>query len=168
MRRKRVATERQAAAMYMLLLGDLYERANSHTEAIGAYERALTYRGLADARTISDDERPFVTQVFQRMVRSAKAEGKNADVQTILERARRVLGQEDDFADRELISIYRETGRRQEALALVRGLRKKNPREEGLARLEATLLTELGRVDEGVAGFRAYVGERAKGVTEAR
>ena len=162
------ASEPSAAAMLMLLLGDLYERSGEHIQAIGAYEKALKFRGLSDARVISDDERPFVTQVFQRMVRSAKAGGRIAEVQSILERARKVLGQDDDFADRELISIYRESGKRQEALTLVGALRKKNPREESLARLEATLLTELGRVDEGVAGFRGYIAERSKAAPEVR
>jgi tetratricopeptide (TPR) repeat protein len=123
----------------------------------------LSTRGLADRQATADDERAFLMQVYQRMVRSVKAAGRSSDVPAILERAKRALGPNEDFADRELVSFYRETGKRQEALAVVRALRKKNPREEGLARLEATLMTELGRVDDAVAGFRSYIADRVNG-----
>ena len=160
-------TDRASAGMYLVLLCDLYDRVDSHADAIAAYELALSCRGLADRQPAADDERAFTMQVYQRLVRSAKRSGRTNNVQLILERARRTLGPNEDFADRELISFYREGGKRQEALAVVRGLRMKNPREEGLARLEATLVTELGRVDEAVTGFRTYIADRVKAGTNA-
>lgn len=156
------ASDKTVAGTYYVLLGDLYERVDSHAEALSNYEKALIARGFTEIRTAADDERLFLTQLFQRMIRSAKAAGQDAAVLTILGRAKKALGPDDDFADRELVSIYREGGKRAEALAVVRSLRSKNPREEGLARLEATLLTELGRVDEGVASFRAHIDDRRK------
>jgi tetratricopeptide (TPR) repeat protein len=158
-------TDRASAGMYLVLLGDLYDRVDSYADATAAYELALSRRGLSDRQPSADDERAFLMQVYQRLVRSAKRAGRSNDVQTILERARRALGPNEDFADRELISFYREGGKRQEALAVIRGLRTKSPGEEGLARLEATLITELGRVDEAVAGFRSYIADRAKSGT---
>ena len=154
--------DRSTAGIYQVMLGDLYDRAGSHSEAIASYELALSTRGLGDRQPAAEDERAFLSHVYQRMVRSAKSTGRANDVQGILGRAKRALGPNDDFADRELISFYREGGKRQEALSLVRGLRAKSPREESLARLEATLLTELGRVDDAVTGFRSYIAERAK------
>ena len=156
------ASDKAVAGTYYVLLGDLYERAGSHAEAIGNYEKALSMRGLEDSQNAADEERMFLTQLFQRMVRSAKAAGKDPAVRSILDRAKKALGPEDDFADRELVSIYRESGKRAEALTVVRSLRSRSPREESLARLEATLLTELGRVDEAVAGYRSYITERTK------
>ena len=156
------ASDKAVAGTYFVLLGDLYERAGSHAEAIGNYEKALSVRGLSNAQNVAEEDQMFLTQLFQRMIRSAKSAGQKAAVRTILDRAKKALGPDDDFADRELISIYREEGKRSEALAVVRSLRARNPREDGLARLEATLLTELGRVDEAVAGFRSHMTERTK------
>ena len=156
------APEKATTGTFLVLLGDLFERGDSHAEAISAYEQALSVRGLAGSHAAADDERAFMMQVFQRMVKSAKGAGRANDVAKILERAKRALGPNEDFADRELISFYREGGKRQEALDVVRGLRKKSPREEGLARLEATLVAELGRVDDAVAGFRSYIADRVK------
>ena len=156
------ASDKAVAGTYYVLLGDLYERGGSHADAISNYERAFVVRGFSENRTAAEDERLFLTQLFQRMIRSAKAADQDALVLTILGRAKKALGPDDDFADRELISIYREGGKRSEALTVVRSLRSKNPREEGLARLEATLLTELGRVDEAVAGFRSHIDARRK------
>ena len=156
------ASDKAVSGTYFVLLGDLYERAGSHADAISNYEKALAVRGFTESQIVSEDDRAFLTQLFQRMLRSAKAAGQGAAVRSILDRAKKALGPDDDFADRELISIYREEGKRSEALAVVRSLKAKNPREEGLARLEATLLTELGRVDEGVAAFRSHIAERTR------
>lgn len=58
---------------------------------------------------------------------------------------------------RQLVSLYRENGKRTEALALVQKLRVASADDYSLARLEATLLTEVGRVDAGVAGYRKFM-----------
>lgn len=156
------ASDKAVAGTYYVLLGDLHERAGSHAEAITNYEKALTIKGLSDSQDAADEDRLFLTQLFQRMLRSAKAAGQDSAVKSILDRAKKALGPDDDFADRELVSIYRESGKRSEALTVVRSLRSRSPREEGLARLEATLLTELGRVDEAVSGYRSYIADRTK------
>ena len=155
-------SDKSTAGAYYALLGDLHQRIGAHAEAMKVYEKALATRGADGAEPLTEDGKAFATQIFQRMLRSARSVGLDADVRPIIERARKVLGPDDDFADRELVSWYREGGKRQEALGAVKSLRAKNPGEENLARLEATLLTELGRVDEAVAGFRAYSVEKAK------
>lgn len=67
---------------------------------------------------------------------------------------------------RQLVSLYRENGKRTEALALVQKLRAENADDYTLARLEATLLTEVGRVEAGVAGYRKFMtAAKARGTT---
>lgn len=159
---KSVATDLATASAFYTTLGDLYERERAFSEATEAYEKAILIRGLDDNATLADDERVFLKEIFQRMIRAVKAANRPNDVRTILERARKVFGKDDDFADRQLISFYRENGKRQEALEVVKALRVKAPREESLARLEATLLTELGRVDEAVEEYRKHTVAKSK------
>ena len=46
-------------------------------------------------------------------------------------------------------------GKKAEALAVVRSLHERVPADGGFIRLEATLLTETGKVDEAVAPYGA-------------
>jgi predicted Zn-dependent protease len=72
----------------------------------------------------------------------------------VIERARKLLGKDDLFADKQIIAMYRENGRRQDALLAVRALRNRFPKDYGLLRLEASILTESGVVDQGVTLIR--------------
>lgn len=158
---KAAPADRALAAAFYVSLGDLFERSDKFADANASYEKAIAVRGLNDASTFADDERSFLNQVFEKMIRAAKNSDRPANAIKVIERSKKLFGPDDSFADRQLISHYREAGKRQEALAVVRKLRTKGADEESLARLEATLLTELGRVDEAVLGYRKHLSTRA-------
>ena len=160
---KSSASDRVSSSNFYILLGDLYERINRYTDSITAYDKAIETRGFTKGATFTDDERAFLVQVFERMIRSSKSSNRPGDVRNIIDRARKALGDDDAFADRQLVSFYRESGKRQEALVVIRSLRAKLPGDEGIVRLEATVLTELGRVDEAVEGFRKQAAVKATG-----
>lgn len=158
---KAAPADRALAAAFYVSLGDLFERSDKFADANASYEKAIAMRGLNDASTFADDERSFLNQVFEKMIKAAKNSDRPADAIKVIERSKKLFGPDDGFADRQLISHYREAGKRQEALAVVRKLRTKGTDEESLARLEATLLTELGRVDEAVTAYRRHLSVRA-------
>ena len=56
-----------------------------------------------------------------------------------------------------MINAYKKANRSQEALETIRGLRAKNTSDIDLLRLEATTLTENGKVDEAVALLNNWV-----------
>jgi tetratricopeptide (TPR) repeat protein len=151
---KLLPTDRGSAAGLQIGLGDMMARADRLPEALAAYEAAFTARGLDQADTLSDDEREFSMHVFEKMIQLLKNANRTAEAKTLIERSRRMLGKGDLFADRQLIALYRETGNRGEALAAVRSVRQRVPKDYGFLRLEATLLAETGKVDEGVALVR--------------
>jgi len=66
-----------------------------------------------------------------------------------------------------LAEAFRRAGNRTDALRTIRSLRVKSPSDETLARREATILTELGRVDEAVTEYRKHLVERSKFKTES-
>lgn len=149
-----VTSDRTAAGAVQISLGDFLISADRASEAMAAYEEALKVLGLDNAKTLDEDEREYAMLVFEKMIQALKSSGRSADVKAVIERARKMLGTSDLFADRQLISFYRETGRRQEALDAIRAVRTRTPDDYGFMRLEATMLTELGRVDEAVAIVR--------------
>lgn len=156
-------TDSASAAALQMSLGDIYARADRFTEAVAAYETAMKYRGLDAAETLGDDEREFAMQVFEKMIRVFKTDKKPNEAKAVIERARKLLGKDDLFADRQLISLYRESGKRAEALAAVRSVRARFPEDYGFIRLEATLLTESGKVDEAVAIVKKLVRPKPAG-----
>jgi tetratricopeptide (TPR) repeat protein len=149
-----VSADRASAAKLHVELGDLMARADRTQEAIAAYETALVTRGLPPTDTAAGDEREFAIFVFEKMIQRLKTADKYSDARSVIDRSRKMLGKDDLFADRQLISLHRETGNRAEALTAVRSVRQRLPNDQSFIRLEATLLTENGKVDEGVALVR--------------
>jgi tetratricopeptide (TPR) repeat protein len=152
-----VATDKSAAAALDVSLGDLFASNDRLSEAIAAYEKALDVRGIKEGQAVADSDREFVVQVFDKMIKTYKNANRVTDVKAVIERARKLLGKNDLFADRQIIALYRETGKRQEAVAAVRAIRARFPNDYGLLRLEASILTEAGMVDQGVALIKTLI-----------
>ncbi len=149
--------DRASAAILYVTVGDLMARGDRPRDAVVAYEAALNARGLDEAATLADDEREFAQHVFGKTVHTLKTANRVSEAKDAIERARKLFGSEDLFADKEMISLLRETGNRSEALAVVRTVKSRVPNDYGLIRLEATLLTETGKVDDAVALIKKII-----------
>lgn len=154
---KILEADKVTAANLQVSLGDLFLESKRVDEAITAYNNALTFRGIEETEPATDDERDFAISVFDKLIKTYKNANRPNDAKATIEKARKILGNDDLFADRQLISFYRETGKKNEALQTVRGLRKKYPDDYGFLRLEATLLTENGKVDEAVSIVKSLI-----------
>ena len=155
------STDKLAAAAYSISIGDLYASNDKVSEAVEAYEKALTLRDIRDGQAVADRDREFVVQVFDKMIRVYKSANRNADAKVVIDRARKLLGKEDLFADKQIIAMYRESGKHQDALSAARALRSRLPNDYGLLRLEASILTESGMVDQGVTLIRNLIEAKA-------
>jgi tetratricopeptide (TPR) repeat protein len=144
------ATDRAAAANIQVSIGDILAANGKFVEAVAAYEASLAARGLDTARNLDPDEREFATAVFEKIVTSYKRAARIEDAKAAIARARKLLGNEAMFADKLLISLYRDTGNRADALAVLRAARAKDPEDVSMLRLEAMILVEAGQVDKGV------------------
>lgn len=149
-----------ASANLQVSLGDLFAGANRVNESAAAYQTALSARGIEASEPATDEQREFAVAVFEKMIRLYKNANRPNDVRTVIERARKVLGKDDLFADRQLISFYRETGKKPEALEAVRAVRTRLPEDYGFLNLEATLLTENGKVDDAVKLVKDLIEKR--------
>lgn len=143
-------TDKIASANLQVSLGDLFADAKRVNESAQAYQSALTIRGIENSEPATDDQREFAVAVFEKMIQLYKNANRPNDVKAVIDRARLVLGKDDLFADRQMISFYRESGKKTEALQTVRSVRTRYPDDYSFLNLEATLLTENGKVDEAV------------------
>ncbi len=152
------AKQPDEASSLAAALGDVYFADNRFPEAIKAYNDALLKRGIdaTGKSQVRNTDPEFTAYIFDKIVNVHKAANNTREVIATLERARKVLGPDNSFADNQLILYYRESGRRSEAIDLVRSLRIKSPSDANLARLEASLLAENGQIDEAVANFTKF------------
>lgn len=158
---KLAETNKNAAASLQVSLGDIYADNDRYDDAVKNYRIALTIRGITNEQPVTDDDRDFAIAVYDKMIRTYKNAGRTAEATSLIEEARRLFGKSDLFADRQLIDFYRESGKNDEALKVIKAMRVKNPGEYSLMRLEASLLTEMGKVDEGVAIIQPLIGKTA-------
>lgn len=145
------ANDKFAAASLQIALGDIFVKAKRVDEAVNAYQTALKVRGIEDSEPVTDSDRAFTIGVFEKIIQTYKNANRPNEAKSTIEKARQLLGKDDLFADRQMISFYRESGKKAEALETVRNVRKRYPDDYMLLRLEAQLLTENGKVDEGVS-----------------
>ena len=161
-------SDKNSAAALQITLGDIYAGADRGKEAIESYKGALRIREIGQAEVNTEEEREFATQVFEKIIRNYKNNGKTDEAVALIEHARAVLGKDDLFTDKQNISLLRETGRKPEALQATRLLRKRVKGDYSLMRLEASLLTETGKVDEGVNLIKTLLTKPATAKGSAR
>ena len=159
--------DKTSAAYLQVVLGDIYAQKERVDEAVKAFQNALTIRGITNGEAVLDEERDFAIRVFDKMIEIYKKANRPNEARAVIERARLVLGKNDLFADKKLISFYRETGKNDEALQTIRSLRQKNSDDYSLLRLEATTLTQMGRVDEAVNLIKPLIGKKIAAKTVA-
>lgn len=152
------ATDRNSVFQLQILLGDLYAETNQVNPAVSAYEDALKTQNIGVVALVNDADRETAVLVLGKMIQIYKSAGRINEAKATIERARILLGANDPFADRQLIDLLRETKNNQEALQSVRAQRAKSKDDYGLLRLEAQILTELGRVDEGASLAKNLIG----------
>lgn len=148
-------SEPASAGLVLMSLGDLYAEKDLSTDAIAAYERALKVAGYDTEAPPTDSGRSFVMTIFEKMIKLYSIANRPEDVRATIERARKLFGKQDLFADRQLISFYREKGDRESALAAIRDVRKRLPNDETFLRLEVSVLAESGKIDEAAGIFRS-------------
>ena len=153
-------TDKSSAANLQVTLGDIYLGVNRFDEAIAVYQNALAVRGIAKDELVAESDRDFAIRVYDKMISTFKKANRPNDAKALIERARTLFGNKDLFADKQMISFYRETGKKNEALQVVRTLRARNTDDYGLLRLEASILTENGKVDEAVALVKTLINKK--------
>ncbi len=151
------------AANLQTNLAEIYLENGKDNEAISAFQEALKLREIGTKNLVSDEDREFAVSIYTRIIQTYKISDRYAEAKAVIEKSRIVFGKSDLFADRQLIALLRESGKKTEALLKVRLLRKIYPTENSLLRTEASLLTELGKVTQAVALIKPLIGLKTTG-----
>lgn len=149
-----------AAANLQISLGDIYVGADRFDEAVAVYKNALPILGIENNELITDSDRDYAALIYEKIIQTYKNANRFADAKRAIEESTLLFGKEDLFADRQLIALYRENGQKDEALRAVRAARLLSPQDYELLRLEAEILTENGKVDEGVGLLKSLLGKK--------
>jgi predicted Zn-dependent protease len=144
-------------------LAEIYLENGKDNEAISALQEALKLREIGTKNLVGDEDREFAVSVYTRIIQTYKISDRYAEAKATIEKSRIVLGKNDLFADKQLIALLRESGKKADALLKVRSLRKIYPTENSLLRTEASILTELGKVTQAVALIRPLIGLKTAG-----
>lgn len=142
--------DKNTAASFQVSLGDIYTEANRTDEAIAIYKKALQTRGIVQQELANSDDRDFAFLVINKMITTYKKAKRFEDAKIIVDTYRKLFGKDDLSLDKEFIGILRENGKKDYALTTIRRARQIAPLDYNLIRSEASVLTDLGRVDEGV------------------
>jgi tetratricopeptide (TPR) repeat protein len=135
-------------------LAQVFTDAMRYDDAVAAYEELLKARGINDAPLVADSDKEFAAHYLQEILKLQRQAGRDAAALATVERMKRLLGANDLMPEFYQIDLLREQGKRREALDAVRAARLKYPENPSLLRLEATTLSELGRVDEAATLLR--------------
>ncbi len=153
------AKNKVGAANLQIALGDIYIESNRFDEAVRIYKNALPLLGIENKEIVSETEKTYVAYIYDKIIQTYKNAERPADVKKSIEEAGLLLGNEDLYANKKLVGFYRENGQKDEALKAVRNIRTKLPQDYEFLLLEAEILTDNGKVDEGVALLKALIGK---------
>lgn len=156
--------DKYAAASLHLKLGDLFALADQWDNSVLEYKAAFSRLQIENNQLITQSDRDFAETIFEKLVRVYSDSDRPVEVKKTIEQARLLFGNDDVFPDLELIGFYREKGQTADALREVRQTRMRFPTDYGLIKLEAEILTESGKVDEGVVLLRSLI-EKKDGAT---
>ncbi len=156
-----VAAFRRALAIepenpgYIELLGIALDAVGNDATSIAAYEEILAARGGEAEAATTEESRQVVEVALGGILAAHKRAGRRADARVTVERMRRLLSADNPAADRANVELLRDENRRPEALSAAQAARGRFPEDSSFVWLEASLLAELNRADEGAALLRA-------------
>lgn len=148
-------TNKVASSTLSAALGELFLTRDQYPESRAAFEDALLIRGIGESAIVADEDREFTVYIYERLIHVSKLAERFDAAKGYVEMARKSLRKDDLFSDRQMVGLLQLSGDRKGALALVRSLRVRRPGESGLLRQEASLLTDMGQVEDAVELIRA-------------
>lgn len=153
-------TNDKGSAEYLVALGDILAQDGRAEEAVAAYDRALKARKINKGSLQVEDNQDFARIVISKKIDAEKRAERFGKALEIINSARELFPSDDLTPDKELINVYRQKGEREAALAHVRSTRARAPGDYSLLRTEASILADLGRIDEAVAQVRDLIDKK--------
>lgn len=161
---KYAVADKNTAAGFQITLGDIYKESDQPDKAIAAYKDSLLLRGIGRNELTVDEDRDFAFLVVNKIIEIYKDADKFADAKLFIDNSRILFGRDDLSLDKEFINLLLNKGKKDEALKAVRAARLNTPLDYNLIRTEASVLADLGKVNEGVALIRGLIEKKPEGI----
>lgn len=160
---RRVDTDKKNILSLRLALAQTFADAGRFDEGIVLYEAILQEKGITGTGPLVDQSnKQIASELLRRIIGLYRNAGKSKEALAAVERMRRLLGSDDPTIDFEEIDLLRGFGQRNEALKVLQAARLKYPQQSEFLFEEAIVLTELGRVDEGVSLLSSLLSQQSK------
>lgn len=159
------ASDKTNAALLQARLGALYSETGRDREAAAAFEDSLKTLNIGTLELQTEIERDFAARIVPQLVAAYKNSNQNDKAKEAIQRLRLLLGTNDLTADLQMIDFLRIAGEHQTALETARSARQKFPADINLLRIEAEILTDAGKVEEGVTLLRSEIVNKAKPIS---
>ncbi|MGH9914260.1 MAG: tetratricopeptide repeat protein [Pyrinomonadaceae bacterium] len=143
-------------------LAQILSEAMRYTEAIDELNNLLKEQNIVNEPLQSARDKQIAGAILESIISLQKQAGMREGAQLTIDRMRRLLGSSDASPDIQYIILLRDEGKRREALQVAREGKLKYADKTNFTNLEATLLAELGQVNEAVA----LLHEMLKGTAE--
>lgn len=129
----------------------ILSEAMRYTEAIDELNNLLKDQNITNEPLQSARDKEIARVILENIINLQKQADMRESALLTIDRMRRLLGSSDPSADFQYILLLRDQGKRREALQILREVKSKYDGKADFTNIEATLLVELGRVDEGIA-----------------
>ena len=146
-----------------LELGETYEELGRPTDAIAYYEGV--FNDLANKPKLEQPGTETFIGLVARLTRTYNRQGDKKKSQSVMERARQVLGESSLAVDSLTIDNLREEGKPREALEAVKAAQIRNPNNRALNLTEALILSDLHNYSESLELLRGMLKGNAVGDT---
>ncbi len=161
-----ISEDKESSAELQTALAQLLDENHQYAKAISAYEDALKIREIGEKPLATDNERDFAFRIMPKIIEIHQANGQFSEAEAVIKRIRFLFGKDDLVADLQMFDLLRAQGKRIEALQLIRSSKLRVPKAaDTLLRQEASVLTEMGRVDEAVGLLSVKIVNKGKTIT---
>ena len=160
-----IATDKTSAANLLVKLGGVYSDATRFSEAIAVYEQSLKLMNVGSLPLENKTEKLFAARVVPLVVDVYKRANRVNDARAAIGRLRTLLGNDNPAADIQLVEFLRNNGDAEAALKAAQEARIRFPEDSSLLRLEASVLSDSGRVDEAVKLLRSKIVNKTRQIS---
>lgn len=157
-------SEAETRTDLMLELAQTYEELGRNEDAIVQYEKAFENYTGKDALTPANA--PLFNEVVNRLAAVCRRIGNKTKLQTLLNRTRRLIDEQNPLVDLITIEGLRDEGKRREALEMTRGAIRRFSEDRSLKFTEALLLSEMNRYEESAELLKGMIKGRPGEATE--
>ncbi len=133
-----------------IAIGETFTDALRFDEAVASYEAALLLNGVGSEPLTSDEAKSFAGEILERILDVRRRQGDWQEASAVINRLGLLVGEADPVILYQTIINLREQGKRAEALEAARKAKLRYPEQPTFKRLEATLLADSGRIEEGI------------------